>query len=157
MIDRRRRTDLEGVQALGRLADEMVFSLGRAMRSGEQGLDEADLSVLGRAAQLFELLAGNDETIPDQLGGMMFDPRGYLNVLQVVQHRAQGDQLEDYARRVTELLYAVIERRSVAPEETEALERLRALFTEVGETTLARAGELSLPQESHWPPLRQAI
>jgi hypothetical protein len=160
MLDRRRRADLEGAQALGRLADEMVFSLGRAVREGDAGVTDADLAVFDRAAQLFECLVNEDDALPEHSNEMMFDSSGYLDALQVVQQHADGDQdvFEEYAHRLIALLREVIERRAVAgADEKLLLESLRDLFAEVGEATLSRAGELSLPQEQHWLTLRQAI
>lgn len=156
-MDRRRRADLEGVQALGRLSDEMVFSLGRALRERDTKLADKDLRCFAVAAELFELLATDETTVPDRTDGMMFSASGYLDALHAVQGRAEGDQPEEYAGGLAGVLRTVIERGSVSQAERPALESLRELFAEVGEATLSRAGELSLPQEAHWPPLRQAI
>lgn len=158
MLDRRRRTDLEGVQALGRLSDEMVFSLGRTLRE-EVGarLPDEDLHCFAAAATLFELLASDAATIPDSPDGMMFSPSGYLDALHAVQGRAEGERPEEYASEVAHVLRTVIDRGAIAEDERPILESLRELFAEVGEVTLSRAGELSLPQEAHWPPMRQAI
>jgi hypothetical protein len=157
MMDRRRRADLEGAQALGRLSDEMVFSLGRAVRE-PNGLADDDLASFAHAAELFELLASDDKAVPDRPDGMMFSAGGYLDALHVVQDRADEGQIEEYAGRLAQVLRNVIAHRSVSDEDGPVLESLRDLFAEVGEATLSRAGDLSLPREAHWPtPLRQAI
>lgn len=155
MLDRRRRNELEGVQELGRLSDEMVFSLGRAMRA--PALTTDDLAVFERAASLFDLLASDDVTVPDRTEGMMLSTGGFLDAMHVVAVRAGGDELEAYARRLAELLRGIIDRGRVSAEEEPQLQSLRDLFAEVGEATLSRASELSLPRETHWPPMRQAI
>lgn len=156
-MDRRQRADLEGAQALGRLSDTMVFSLGRALRerSGTV-LPAEDLRSFADAASLFEWLASDTQTPPVRSDGM-FTSGGYLDALRVVQGRAKGAHVERYAQRLATLLRTVVERQSVAEGEEDALEALRDLFADVGELTLSRAGELSLSQETHWPPMRQAI
>ena len=67
--------------------------------------------------------------------------------MHIVQGRADDDQFEEYARHLAALLRGIIERRSVSDDEKPPLESLRDLFAEVGEATLSRAGELSLPQK----------
>jgi hypothetical protein len=135
----------------------MVFSLGRAVRAGFGALSDADLGSFARAAELFELLASGDDAVPERPDGLMFSGGGYLDALHIIQGRADGDQLEDYARSLARALRTIIERQSVSDEDRPVLESLRDLFAEVGEATLSRAGELSVPQEAHWPSLRQAI
>jgi hypothetical protein len=156
MLDRRRRADLEGVQSLGRLADEMVFSLGRALRDNAP-LPDQDRQTLAHAAELFELLASDETTVPEETGGMMFSASGYLDALHAVEGRAAGHQPEQYAGGLAGVLRGVIQRGTVADEERPVLESLREMFAEVGEATLSRAGDLSVSQESHWPLVRQAI
>jgi hypothetical protein len=153
-MDRRRRADLEEAQMLGRLSDEMVFSLGRVLRDE---LNDEDLEVLARAAELFEQLGSDEASLGPESPGAMFRQSSYLDALQVVEHRVEGeDEIEGYTRHLAELLRRVIERRGAREEESPVLESLRDVFVEVGEATLARAGDLSLPQTAHWPPARQA-
>lgn len=154
-MDRRRRTDLEGAQALGRFSDQMVFSIGRTLREGS--VQQDDIRSFRSAADLFELLARDDVGVPDTVETMTFSAGGYLDALRAVQDHAEEGQLEDYAARMESLLRTVADRAEVLQEERDELESLRDLFAEVGEVTLSRAGELSLPQEAHWPQLRQVI
>lgn len=154
MMDRSTRDELEGVLSLGRLADRMVFALGRAIRG--EALDVSDLPLLERAKQLFELMASEDVIVVDHHHDRMLNDASYLDALQVVELSLEGADVEDFAQRLVTLLNQVVA-GNVTDNEREALVALRELFSEVGEATLARAGELSRPrQETSWQLMRPA-
>lgn len=154
MVERGSRDELEGVQELGRLADEMIFALGRVVRS--EDLEDEDRSVIERAKQLFEMMASPDVVVPDRIDAMMINPGSYLDALHVVETRAGHADVEAYAGHLAELLQRLVDQEQVSDNERAELGSLRELFAEVGEATLSRAGELSLPQDSPWPRMRQA-
>lgn len=153
MLDRRRRNELEGVLSLGRLADTMVFVLGRALRA--EPLRDEDVRALERARRLFELMANEEVIVLDKTDDRMLNDDTYLDALHVVEVRAGGADVDESARRYAELLQKV-QRGEINVKEREELSALRELFAEVGETTLSRAGELSRPrQEPPWRRMRQ--
>jgi len=154
-MDRRRSANLDGVQALGRLSDQMVFSLGHALYG--PALEDEDFECFTVAAALFELIADGVPRMPQPSHGMLFSASGFLNALHVVEQRSNGEGVEDYARQTSESLRRIVAARDVPNEDRPILEPLRELFAEVGEVTLSQAGELSLPEEAYWPPIRQAI
>ncbi len=154
MLDRRRRDELEGVLNLGRLADKMVFALGRALRSEELRPD--DVLACERARQLFELMTREDVIVLDSAHDRMLNDESYLDALHVVELRAHGE-LEDVARRYVELLERLAT-EGVSDEERADLTAMRELFIELGEATISHANELSRPrQEPSWPQTRHAI
>jgi hypothetical protein len=156
VLDRRRRDELEGTLALGRLAEQMVFTLGRVVRSDP--LEAEDRPVLEAARRLFELMADEDVVVVDVAGDRMLNDESYLDALHVVEHQADGEGVEQHARRNAELLTKVANDEPVSDDERGELAAIRELFSEVGETTLARASELSRPhQEPSWQLMRQAI
>jgi hypothetical protein len=156
MLDRRRRDELEGVSNLGRLADKMVFALGRVMRSDDFRPDPADLPVLERARHLFELMTTEDVIVLDQSEDRMLNNDSYLDALHAVQLRA-GPEVAEYAQRYVDLLQNVIN-GTISEEQRADLDALQELFAEVGEITMSRASELSRPrQEPSWRRMRQAI
>lgn len=152
MLDRRRRDELEGVFALGRLAEQMVFTLGRIVR--QEDLLPDDEAVLEAARQLFKLMATEDVIVINVAGSRMINDDSYLDALQVFERT--GEDVEAQANRYVDLL-AKAANGPVTQEEREELSALRELFAEVGETTLARANDLSRPrQEPSWQLMRPA-
>ncbi len=153
MLDRRRRDELEGVLNLGRLADRMVFALGRFLRS--EPLQPDDVRAIERARLLFELMTKEDVIVLDTTADRMLNDESYLDALHVVELRAEGGKAEIQAQRYVELLQ-IVESGAVTDTERSELAALRELFSEVGEATLLRASELSRPrQEPTWLPMRQ--
>jgi hypothetical protein len=152
VLDRRRRDELEGVFALGRLAEQMVFTLGRVVRQEELLPD--DEAVLEAARQLFELMATEDVIVINVAGNRMINDDSYLDALHVFERT--GEDVEARADRYVELLSKAAN-GTVTSEEREELSALRELFAEVGEATLARANDLSRPhQEPSWQLMRPA-
>jgi hypothetical protein len=152
VLDRRRRDELEGVFALGRLAEQMVFTLGRVVRGEE--LRPEDKTVLEAARQLFELMATEDVIVLDVAGDRMLNDESYLDALRVFEH--PGEDVEEQAKRYVELLTKAAN-GGITREERDELSALRDLFAEVGEATLARANELRRPrQEPSWRLMRPA-
>lgn len=157
MHDRRSRSELEGLQLLGDLADDMVVSLGRVMRV--EPLAAGDRGVLTRARDLFGLMTSHDAIyVGTSVGAMLGDERSYLDALRVVERQAEGASIEDFAAQVVNTLTTVLnepvddEARELEPE----LERLRQFFVGMGENSLDRADELSRPrQESQWRSTQQ--
>ena len=155
MLDRRRRDELEGVLSLGRLADRMVFVLGRVLRSDAPQPDDSE--TLAQARRLFELMSEEKVIVLDRSDDRMFSDESYLDALHVVELRAKGAEAEDCARRYAELLQKAATPGEIDDDERMGLAALRDLFADVGETTLSRANELCRPwQESPWQIMQPA-
>lgn len=155
MLDRQGRNELEGVLSLGRLADRMVFALGRVIRS--EPLHADDAPALEHARQLFELMTKEEVIVLDSADDRMLNDDSYLDALHVVELRAEGAEVEQYAQHNVDLLRRVVDGQ-ITDEERVELAAVRELFAEVGETTLSHANELSRPrQEPSWRRMRQAI
>lgn len=153
MLDRRRHEELEGALALGRLADRMIFALGRATR--KQPLQPEDKPAVAAAQKLFDLMATEDVIVlgTDTTASRMLNDDSYLEALHVFQLKANGGDLETRAQRYRDLLQKVYDQAALTEEERDVeLIELRDLFDAVGETTLVRAGELS--RERQEPPWR---
>jgi hypothetical protein len=155
VVDPRTRYELEGTHALGRLAEAMVFTLGRVIR--KQPLLPEDQAALESAQRLFDLMADEDVVVIDVAGDRMLNDESYLEALHVVEHRgAEGEAVEQQAKRYAELLRKVARNERLSDDELRELAAMRELFSEVGEATLARASELSQPhQEPSWQLMRQ--
>jgi hypothetical protein len=155
VLDRRRRDELGGALALGRLAEEMVFTLGRVLRS--EALRPDDARVLEMGQKLFELMAAEQVVVVDGSDDRMLSNDSYFDALHVVEHQTQGRDVEEQARRYAELLHKIANNESLSDDELAQLASMRELFSEVGETTLAHASELSRPrQEPSWQLMRPA-
>jgi hypothetical protein len=152
VLDRRRRGELEGTLALGRLAEQMVFSLGRVVRN--EPLRPEDRKTLDVARRLFELMLQEDVIVAEAEGDTMLSDESYLDAVHVFEHR--GGDLEVRAQQYAELLSKAVA-GALSQGERAELTSLRELFIEIGETTLARANELSRPhQEPAWRLMRPA-
>jgi len=141
------------VFALGRLAEQMVFTLGRVVR--EEDLQPEDTAVLEAARKLFEVMASEDVIVIDVADKRMLNDESYLDALRVFEH--PGQDVEEQAKRYVDLLTKAAS-GDVTDEERNELSALRELFVEVGETTLARANDLSRSpgQEPSWQLMRAA-
>lgn len=157
MHDRRSRSELEGLQLLGDLADDTVVSLGRVLR--DEALSEKDELALRRVRDLFDLMTSHDViVVGTSVGRMLGDERSYLDALRVVEREAKGGSIEDYARNVVATLDTVLATQPEAAHQdlSEQLEKVRAFFVGMGERSLARTDELSRSrQESPWRSMRQ--
>lgn len=154
MPDRQTRDELEGLHALGDLADDMVSTLGRVVRS--EPLAPADHAALRKARSLFEVMTSRDVlVVGDKVGRMLGAETGYLDALRAVERQADGDDVDDYASRYVDLLTTVIDNHGIPEAEGAELKpqfvALRNLFEHMGEATLARDNELiSRRPESPW-------
>lgn len=154
MLDRRIREELAGVLALGRFAEKMVFTLGRVAR-GEH-LSPEDEAVMHSARALFDLMTKQDVVVVGAPPRQMLSDDSYLDALHVVQLQAGGTDVEASAQQYVELIDKALA-RALSTDEHASVEALRDLFEEVGETTLARANEISrTPQEPSWRLMRPA-
>jgi hypothetical protein len=98
-----------------------------------------------------------DVIVIDQAEDRMLNDESYLDAIRVVQLQANGGEIEEHAKRYLSLLEKAKD-GSANDEERQGLASLRELFAEVGETTLARASDLSRArQEPTWQLMRPPI
>jgi len=155
VVDRRSRDELDGLQGLGRLADEMVFALGRVVR-GESS-DESDAAVFSEAKRLFESIAESSLIVErDPVEGAMFNRQGYRDAAEFVQTHAGGAAVEQYAAHLADLVGRLVGPGGITDDERAEFGELRNFFGELGEATLSRAGALTQADDAPWPQLRQA-
>jgi len=153
MIERKSRE--EGALSAGLLAEKMVLALGRVLRSDP--LTDEDKRVLASARDLFETMTSRDVLVFGPRASRMLDDGSYFDALEVVEVQANGDELEERLNRYAELLKKLADGHDPTNAEQDDVRSLRELFTEVGETTLARANEASrAPEDATWRPTKQA-
>jgi hypothetical protein len=134
----------------------MVLALGRVLRS--EPLTADDVRVLTQARDLFETMTSQDVLVFGPRASRMLDDGSYFDALQVVELQTSGIALEERLNRYAEVLRKLADGVNPVEADHEVIAALRALFSTVGEKTLARAYEASrAPEDVTWLSTKQAI
>jgi hypothetical protein len=150
-----RRSREEGALFAGLLAEGMVLALGRAHRS--ESLTARDKRAITKARDLFARMASTDVVLLGSQGSRMLDDGSYFDALEVVEVEANGGSIEERANRYADVLTKLLNDADRTPEDDNDIQTLRNLFSELGETVLARSTEAArAPQDVTWRPTRQA-
>jgi thioredoxin-like negative regulator of GroEL len=144
--------ELASAASAGLLAEEMVFALGTLLRGGGLEDDDARDAVEAGKAVLTALVSPN-LTVPAAAGvSQLAADEEALDALQAALVQAPDEDVQEYLKRLIEVLEAALNNEDVQARQSE-LDSLQKLFATLGHITLARANSLSrAPQERlSWP------
>lgn len=142
MSDRHQLEEVTGAVSLGVLAEEMVLAVGRLRR--EEQLTQEDLRTIEAGQRLLEELSSAVPGVLSPGGTRHMDTEAaILDVYRAVRLRAPEEPAREFLARLAKpLARATQGDRMLSDQERALLPEIQALFTQIGELSLARTNEL---------------